>query len=45
MNIRDKHFDPMSSNEWIHCFSNNEFSQEELFKIFKSGFALAIGKE
>lgn len=34
MNIRDRHFDPMSSDEWIRCISNNEFTQEELCWIY-----------
>ena len=34
MNIRDRHFDPMSSEEWIRCISSNEFSPEELCWIY-----------
>ena len=34
MNIRDRHFEPMSSDEWIHCISSNEFTQEELGWIY-----------
>ena len=34
MDIRDRHFDPMSSEEWIHCISSNEFTPEELCWIY-----------
>ena len=34
MNIRDRHFDPMSSEEWIRCISSNEFTSEELCWIY-----------
>ncbi len=34
MDIRDRHFEPMSSEEWIHCIANNEFTPEELCWIY-----------
>ena len=34
MNIRDRHFDPMSSEEWIRYISSNEFKPEELCWIY-----------
>ncbi len=34
MNIRDRHFDPMNSEGWINCISNNEFTPEELCWIY-----------
>ena len=34
MNIRDRHFDPMDSGEWIRCIAANEFTKDELGWIF-----------
>ncbi len=39
MNIRSRHFDPMSSKAWIRFVRNNEFSSEELAWIYCYGLA------
>ena len=36
-NIRNSHFDPMSSEEWNHLVRNNAFSSEELCWIYCCG--------
>ena len=37
MEIRDRHFEPMSSKEWISYFSTHEFTQDELCWLYCCG--------
>jgi len=37
MDIRDRHFEEMSSEEWIHCILTNDFTPEELCWIYCCG--------
>lgn len=37
MDIRNRHFEPMSSEEWIRLVSNNEFTKDELGWIYCCG--------
>ena len=37
MNIRNRHFDPMSSEEWVRFVQSNDFSSKELCWIYCCG--------